>query len=86
MINFKVMNKINNIFLDDKYEINLENEKNVNNRIYNRKRGIFSNKIIGENNLSESNSKFKRKKYIKRNINWKNYDEKINKLDRKSVV
>lgn len=85
MINFKVMNKINNIFLDDKYEINLENEKNVNNRIYNRKRGIFSNKIIGENNLSESNSKFKRKKYIKRNINWKNYDEKINKFRYKLI-
>jgi hypothetical protein len=85
MINFKVMNKINNIFLDDKYEINLENEKNANSRIYNRKRGVFNNKLIGENNLNESNSKFKRKKYIKRSINWKSYEEKIDKFRYKLI-
>jgi hypothetical protein len=85
MINFKVMNKINNIFLDDKYEISLENEKNANSKIYNRKRGVFSNKLIGENTLTESNSKFKRKKYIKRSINWRNYEEKINKFRYKLI-
>jgi len=85
MINFKVMNKINNIFLDDKYEINLESEKNANNKIYNRKRGVFSNKLIGENTLNESNSKFKRKKYIKRSINWKNFEEKIDKFRYKLI-
>jgi hypothetical protein len=85
MINFKVMNKINNIFLDDKYEISLENEKNANSKIYNRKRGVFSNKLIGENTLTESNSKFKRKKYIKRSINWKNFEEKIDKFRYKLI-
>ena len=85
MINFKVMNKINNIFLDDKYEINLESEKNANNKIYNRKRGVFGNKLIGENTLNESNSKFKRKKYIKRSINWKNFEEKIDKFRYKLI-
>jgi hypothetical protein len=85
MINFKIMNKINNIFLDDKYEISLENEKNANSKIYNRKRGVFSNKLIGENTLTESNSKFKRKKYIKRSINWRNYEEKINKFRYKLI-
>jgi hypothetical protein len=85
MINFKVMNKINNIFLDDKYEINLENEKNANSRIYNKKRGVFSNKLIGENKLNESNTKFKRKKYIKRSINWKNFEEKIDKFRYKLI-
>ena len=83
--NFKIMNKINNIFLDDKYEINLENEKNEFNKIYNRKKGAFSNKLFDDNNLSEGNSKFKRKKYIKRNLGWKNYDEKINNFRYKLI-
>ena len=71
--------------MDDKYEINLESEKNANNKIYNRKRGVFSNKLIGENTLNESNSKFKRKKYIKRSINWKNFEEKIDKFRYKLI-
>jgi len=51
-----------------------------NNRIYSRKRGVDSNRISGDKYYSENVNNFKRKKYIKRNINERIYEDKINKF------
>ena len=81
----KSINQINNIFLNHNYEHSINNEKNENNTIYNKKRGVIGKKSLGETSFSESTNKIKRKKYIKRNLNYLIYKEKIQKFRNKLI-
>ena len=59
--------------------------KNINNRIYSRKRGVDNSKISGDKYYSENVNNFKRKKYIKRNVNDRISEEKIQKFRNKII-
>ena len=59
--------------------------KNNNNRIYSRKRGVENSKISGDKHYSENVNNFKRKKYIKRNVNDRISEEKIQKFRNKII-
>ena len=59
--------------------------KKNNNRIYSRKRGVNNNKISGDKYYSENVNNFKRKKYIKRNVNDRIYEEKLQKFRNKLI-
>ena len=60
-------------------------DRKNNNRIYSRKRGVDNNKISGDKYYSENVNNFKRKKYIKRNINDRICEEKIQKFSNKLI-
>jgi hypothetical protein len=60
-------------------------DRKNNNRIYSRKRGVDNSKISGDKYYSENNNNFKRKKYIKRNVNERISEGKIQKFRNKIV-
>ena len=60
-------------------------DRKNNNRIYSRKRGVDNSKISGDKYYSENNNNFKRKKYIKRNVNERISEEKIQKFRNKII-
>ena len=70
--------------LCESFKDNTINRKN-NNRIYSKKRGVDNSKISGDKYYNENFNNFKRKKYIKRNVNDKISEEKIQKFENQII-